>query len=732
MTALFIVTAAVVFLTSRSVEQSSYLIKWDAVPGSIEANTIRNEVMRSYENAVSALFAQTMADREAHLRGLSNQNQKIEESLVTYRKTILINPVVDAANLGRLESLLGAYAKERAQFLELMKAGRLPDAMRFVDQRLTPAYRALLDVCDEVVQYNHNNADRLADEISTDALRLRRTMFVTVGLALICGVFLVLSLVSRQREENELEQQRRRVALALRAAGVVTYVRDFRTGNIEWSKEVDQISARLMGGFPDSIEGWLSAIHTGDQPRVRGAFVMSRRHRAPCDIEYRMTLKDGEIIWLRDVGACSAELGPEGIMFGVVSNITEQKRVQEETHRLESQLRESQKIEALGTLAGGIAHDLNNSLTAIIGNADMHLTDLRAANAAPDQQESMETVLRAGRRAGHLVRQILTFSRRADKDMKALALVPLVQEVFQLIRSTAPANIDIVHDLALNLPLIEGDATQLYQVIVNLCTNSVQAMKGTHGRLEMRLDAVMADMDFLKLHDGLRPGPQVRLTVSDTGHGMDAATLKRIFEPFFTTKPAGEGTGLGLAVVHGIVKEHGGGIFCYSRPREGTVFHVYFPAIAREGAVEHDFAQQQTVPHGHGERILLVDDDLATRQTTAAMLTRLDYKVHDHESPEEALKVFRANAAAFDLVITDLAMPLMTGLEFATEVLRSRPAMPLMLVTGFAGNLTSESLRRIGIGKLLLKPLTRETLGPALREVLGGVPSSSPTDRHQA
>jgi CheY-like chemotaxis protein len=242
----------------------------------------------------------------------------------------------------------------------------------------------------------------------------------------------------------------------------------------------------------------------------------------------------------------------------------------------------------------------------------------------------------------------------------------------------------------------------------------------------------MADVEFLKLHLGLRPGPQVRLSVSDTGHGMDAVTLKRIFEPFFTTKAPGEGTGLGLAVVHGIVKEHGGGIFCYSRPREGTVFHVFFPAVTSDGMQAHEFGDRSELSLGHGERVLLLDDDMPTRRTTAAMLTRLGYKVQDYELPEDALKAFRANPTAFDIVVTDLAMPKKTGLEFTAEVLRHRPAMPIMLVTGFAGNLTPQSLRQIGITTLLLKPLTMETLGPAMLDTLTRIIHPSPTDRHQA
>jgi CheY-like chemotaxis protein/two-component sensor histidine kinase len=301
--------------------------------------------------------------------------------------------------------------------------------------------------------------------------------------------------------------------------------------------------------------------------------------------------------------------------------------------------------------------------------------------------------------------------------MDVLSLKPIVAEVLQLIRSTVPANIELVSDIATETPTVVGDPTQIHQVLVNLCTNSVHAMKGTNGRLEVRLDTLNADVEFLRLHPELRPGPQVRLSVSDTGHGMDAKVLKHVFEPFFTTKSKGEGTGLGLSVVHGIVKAHGGGIYCYSRPGEGTVFHVYFPAVAEEHAVR-DPLHLEEIPHGSGERILLVDDEDDMRRTSAAMLVRLGYRVASFGSAAEALAAFRSGPVDFDLVVTDLAMPALTGLEFAAGVIRHRPGIPIILITGYAGNLTEKSLREIGFNELLLKPLTMDALGRAVHRTL--------------
>jgi PAS domain S-box-containing protein len=717
LTALLLVNALVVFVASRAVEDSTFFIRGDAVPGSIGAHSIRAATGDGFRDVLLALSTDDPVDADRHLRDMAVHDAFVIRYLGEYRGTELINPTVDAANVRRLEQQWNAYLDVRGKLVELLRAGQSREAHAFFHESVEPQLGALLARCDELVAYNHGNVNRLASEISSKMVWLRRTIYLTVTLAIVCGVILALNLRSRFREERELEQQRRRFGIASRAARLTMWVRDFNTGVIEWSNELETDPGQSMAGLPRSYGGWLAIVHPEDRARVKGVIERNRLSADRYEIEYRILRKDEEPMWIREVGDSSAAYAPHGIAFGVIRDITDQKRAAEKTVLLEAQLRQAQKLEAIGTLAGGIAHDFNNVLTGIVGNAELVRIAMRELGHGPIYGAMVETILSASRRAGELVRQILAFSRRAEQSMDVFSVQSVATEVLSLIRSTVPANIEIVSDLGGEIPLIVGDSTQIHQVLVNLCTNSVHAMNGTHGRLEVRIESLTADVEFLTLHPELRPGTQVRLSVSDTGHGMEPDVLKHIFEPFYTTKPRGEGTGLGLSVVHGIVNAHGGGIYCYSRPGEGTVFHVYLPAVAAEDAGHGDLMPDEA-PHGHGEMVLLVDDEDDMRRTSVAMLERLGYGVEAFASASEALAFFRSNPSGFHLVVTDLAMPAVTGLEFATDILRAHPGIPIVLITGFAGNLTEKSLREIGFNQLLLKPLTMDALGRVVHRAL--------------
>ncbi len=720
MTAFLLVNALVVYIASKSVEESSYFIHGDAVPGSIDAHVIRAAIEDGFRSVALAMSADDPGDREAHFREVARQDSNVVRSIRAYRATELINPVLDNENVERLEARWKTYGVAQAHLVELLRQGRSAEAHAYYHEFVEPELNQVLARCDDVVAYNHRNANALALEITEKIIWLRRTVYLTVTLAAVCGLILALNLVARFREERDLEMQRLRFGHASRSARLAMWVRDPRTGIIEWSNEIEGIFGRGAGRLPRRSEEWMALVHPEDIDRVKPFVEANNRVGSHYEIEYRLRPSDGPEVWLRGVGDSSPN--PQGstlplLTFGVIRDITDQKHSAENTAKLEAQLRQAQKLEAIGTLAGGIAHDFNNVLTGIVGNAELASMTMSENGHADLYGEYLSTIQRASRRATDLVRQILAFSRRAEQSMDILSLKPIVLEVLQLIRSTVPANIELVSDIATETPMVVGDPTQIHQVLVNLCTNSVHALKGTNGRMEVRLDSLSADVEFLRLHPEVRPGPQVRLSVSDTGHGMEAKVLKHVFEPFFTTKSKGEGTGLGLSVVHGIVKAHGGGIYCYSRPGEGTVFHVYFPAVADE-ATGHSPLHLEETPHGNGERVLLVDDEDAMRRTTAAMLGRLGYKVAMFASPAEALASFRSGQEEFDLVVTDLAMPAVTGLEFAAGVIRHRPGIPIVLITGFAGNLTEKSLREIGFNELLLKPLTMDTLGRAVHRAL--------------
>jgi len=387
--------------------------------------------------------------------------------------------------------------------------------------------------------------------------------------------------------------------------------------------------------------------------------------------------------------------------------------------KVEEQFRQAQKMEAIGTLAGGIAHDFNNILAAVNGYTEMAR---RKVTGNPVVERYLDAVLQGGGRATTLVRQILTFSRQQEQQRVPVALREVVEEPLKLLRATIPSTIEFDISLANDLPNVLADTTQIHQIVMNLCTNASHAMKNRPGRLGVRLEIFIVDGAMVEIYPGLKPGPHLRLSISDTGHGMDRATLARIFEPFFTTKKQGEGTGLGLSVVHGIMQSHGGAITVYSQPGEGTVFHLYFPVFA--GKAEETKTETKEIPAGHGQRILFVDDEQPLALLGQSMLEDLGYVVECKTNVGEALAMVQANPTGFDLVISDLTMPGMLGTDFAGEVLRVRPGMPFILTTGYAPNLTDQSVHELGVCELLHKPHTLQSLGVAVHRALAGLSKS--------
>jgi PAS domain S-box-containing protein len=389
-----------------------------------------------------------------------------------------------------------------------------------------------------------------------------------------------------------------------------------------------------------------------------------------------------------------------------------------EQRQLETRLLQSQKMEAIGTLAGGIAHDFNNILGAILGFAE-----LATANAAGNETilKDLRHVMEAGQRATDLVRQILTFSRREEPARQQIHLDSIVREVLKLLRASLPASIEFRSTLDPATPAVLADPTQVHQIIMNLGTNAWHAMKDRPGVLEVTLGPVDAAAPFVKAHVGARQGRYALLSIRDTGHGMDEAMQERIFDPFFTTKAPGEGTGLGLATVHGIMKSHGGEISVDSRPDEGTTFHLYFPAL--EGEVSNADVGPTLVPRGHGQRILFVDDEAGLVAWGARALESLGYSVTGKQDVVEALAAVTDHPEAFDLVVTDLTMPAMTGIDFAQCIWAIRRDLPVILTTGFSATLTVEAVRRLGLGALVLKPTSIKTLGEVVQRVLQAVHS---------
>ena len=380
--------------------------------------------------------------------------------------------------------------------------------------------------------------------------------------------------------------------------------------------------------------------------------------------------------------------------------------------RIEAQLRQAQKMEAIGTLAGGIAHDFNNILSAMIGYTELALDD---APQGTMLESNLHEVLESGNRAKQLVRQILTFSRRTRQELMPVQARTIVKEVLKFLRASLPTTVEIQQDIQSDSSIL-ADPTQIHQVLMNLCMNAAQAMGEHGGTLQVSLHDVELDPDFAAQHPGITPGSHLRLTVSDTGYGMAPETLERIFEPFFTTKEREEGTGLGLSVVHGIVTSYGGTITVYSEPEKGTVFHVYLPRIV----VPTEAPALETVKSlpGGGECILFVDDESALVDIGRKMLEPLGYTVITSMNSPEALDLFRSEPGRFDLVITDMTMPNMTGKELAERMIQIRPDMPIILCTGYSQETIVEPGQERTVRKVLLKPLERRTLAETIRGVL--------------
>jgi PAS domain S-box-containing protein len=382
--------------------------------------------------------------------------------------------------------------------------------------------------------------------------------------------------------------------------------------------------------------------------------------------------------------------------------------------RLEKQLRQAQKMEAIGTLAGGIAHDFNNILTAILGYTELMLLGVPENSS---HRRNLIQVLNAGNRAKELVQQILVFSRQSEQQHKPVQVGPIVKETLRLLRATLPSTIDVHQHIAIPMEqdLVLADATQVHQVLMNLCINAADAMPEKSAKLEVSLDAVDVDADMAAGSPDMNPGPYVRLTVSDTGHGMNRDVMDRIFDPFFTTKAQGKGTGLGLAVVHGIVKSLAGTITVYSEPGIGSVFRVFLPRLASSNAPETEVNAQ--IPTGD-ERILFVDDEKTLVDLGRQMLEHLGYQVTAKASSIEALEAFRSQPDHFDLVITDQTMPDLTGMELAIELIKIRPDIPIILCTGFSELITPERAKALRIRQVLMKPLEMRRLALSIRELL--------------
>ena len=520
----------------------------------------------------------------------------------------------------------------------------------------------------------------------------------------------------RKRLENNADRERMRLETILKMASDGIHVVD-GDGLL-----VEANAAFLnMLGYDKSAIGKLrvtdwSGLESWEVIKARNDELIARRGQALFEVPIRR--RDG-VILIAEINSAGIEIDGKGYLYAAFRDITERKQAEAKHGQLEEQLREAQKMEAIGTLAGGIAHDFNNIIAAILGNVELARED---AIANPVALESLEEIHKAGSRARELVRQILAFSRREPTQRQPIALAPVVDEAAHLLRATLPARVSIEAYCDAGVPRVEADHTQIQQILVNLATNAMQAMHGNPGHIVMRLDAVMLDAALAGVDPELgrlnheHPGRTVRLVVNDDGPGMEAAILERIFEPFFTTKPVGEGTGLGLSVVHGIVKAHEGAIVVESAPGKGTTFTIYLPVASGEHAQtdtpgsEEDKVTAAAAPASApalnldgGQHILYLDDDESLVFLVKRLLERRGYRVSGYINQSEALAALRADPAAFDLLLTDYNMPGMSGLDVAREVSAIRADLPVAIASGFIDETLRAEAGSAGVRELIFK-----------------------------
>jgi PAS domain S-box-containing protein len=432
----------------------------------------------------------------------------------------------------------------------------------------------------------------------------------------------------------------------------------------------------------------------------------------PLVSELRMLKKDGASFWSELTSTLANGNDNSAVWRIILSDISRRKQVEEANAQLRAHLNQAQKMEAIGTLAGGIAHDFNNILGAILGYAE-----LARADSPPESTvaQDIEQIITAASRARDLVIQILAFSRQAEAEIIPLEPAHIIREVLKLLRSILPTGIDIRQDIDAETDLIVADPTHIHQIVMNLCMNSFHAMEESGGTLFISLCKTALSKEELLEVPNVLPGNFMQLSIRDTGPGIPPEIQDKIFDPYFTTKAVGKGTGMGLAIAHGIVQSYGGFIRLHSTPGEGTIFHIFLPTVTQHALQKADSVESPPVGN---ERILFVDDEKMLVRMAETMLERLGYNVTVRTSSLEALTTFQNDPDAFDLVITDYSMPGMAGIDLARRMLHIRPELPIILCTGFSTTISEEKARAAGIKGFAMKPVAMKELSALIRKVL--------------
>jgi len=534
---------------------------------------------------------------------------------------------------------------------------------------------------------------------------------------IIAGRSLLYSIINDVTERKEFQEallaSNERTHLVMAATNAGIWESELSTNIHIWSDELWRLFGLKPQSCEPSLENWLNTILPEDREKVEQAVMEALKSGEEFNSIWRIHDADGKVRWLMSKGNPVKDSDDKISRYsGIVLDITERKRAEEKKKQLESHLRKSQRLETIGTLAGGIAHDLNNILTPILGYAELGMLELTEKESL---HEYFSEISQAVMRAQSLVSQILLFSRAQESTPTIVSVQAVLAEALKLLRPSIPVTITIEQHIDKSCRNILADSSQIHQVIVNLCTNAFQAMEEFGGLLTIALKEINPRTDLQIQHLDLPEETYLQLSISDTGTGMDDSTLERLFEPFFTTKSVNKGTGLGLSVVHGIITSFKGKIVVESQQGKGTTFRVYLPIV-------HDQIVKTTIKEipgqGHG-CILLVDDDLALLRVMTKMITKIGFTVHALNFPLQAAELFRQNPEKFDLLITDLIMPEMTGIELAEELHKTKSKLPVILMTGYGKDIDPGMLYNCyGISQFLKKPVKLTEVALAINALL--------------
>ena len=627
---------------------------------------------------------------------------------------------VDAT--GKVVQANGRFAEMWCIPSALLAAGNDEDLLRFVLEQLIDPDAFI----SKVRELYASNADDIDTLMFKDGRMVERhsSPLILNGIAL-GRVWSFSDITAR----NQAEAVRARLAAIVENSNDAIFSRALDGTILSWNAGAEKMlgyTAAEAIGKPSSFvrpPNRVANLAQNNAAALRGEVVVRET--------VRLT-KDGRVVAV--MASQSPIRDSAGRLVGasvILQDITALQQAQAAVKEAEAQLREAQKIQAIGTLAGGIAHDFNNIIAIILGNIELMRLDVRAI---PHALQCVERIHLASVRARDLVRQILAFSRRQPTLRKPMSLIPVVEETERLLRATLPARLGVAVYCAPDTPSVLADATQIQQALINLATNAMQAMPSGPGHISIRLEKVMLDEGTAQRQPALRilcaqhPGGAVRLSVIDNGPGIDADTLKRIFEPFYTTKLVGEGTGLGLSVVHGIVQGHDGAIVVDSQSGKGARFMIYLPATATQVEVPQSTTGSVELPpsrQGYDPQILYIDDEIQLVTVIKALLERRGYRVSAHTDPHAALAILRADAAAFDLVLTDYNMPTMSGLDVAREVRAIRGDLAVAIVSGFIDEGLRAQFAEAGVRELISKADAVQSICDTVKQLLQGVQEKS-------